>query len=87
MKELEKEFYTGLQVTSDPGVPIVYAGFILLIAGCWVTFLIPHQKIMIDVQAASNSSRIQIFGTTSRNPIGFEIMIGKMSANLQQLGK
>ena len=32
----QERYYTGLQVVYDPGVGMVYAGFLLMIAGCWV---------------------------------------------------
>ncbi len=38
LKGLEKRYYTGLQVTRDPGVPIVWAGCSLLVTGMVVTF-------------------------------------------------
>jgi len=81
----ESPYYTGLQVTKDPGVPLVYAGFILLIAGCCIAFFVSHQKMMISVQSGSPKSHIQIFGSASRNRIGFEMTVRKMAAKLQQL--
>ena len=81
----EDAFYTGLQVTKDPGVPLVYSGFILLIVGCWVAFFMSHQKIVVDVQPSSNSSYIRVFGTTNRNRIGFEIATRKLGEELSKL--
>lgn len=65
-------YYTGLQVTRDPAVPLVYAGFFLLIIGCWVTFFMAHQKIAVEVVQSSQSSRIRLYGSSNRNPVGFE---------------
>jgi len=42
-------YYTGLQVTKDPGVWVVYSGFILMIIGCFVTFFMSHQRLCIEV--------------------------------------
>jgi cytochrome c biogenesis protein len=78
-------YYTGLQVTKDPGVPLVYAGFILLVAGCWVAFFISHQKIVVDVQPSPNSSRVKIFGSATRNRVGFETAVRKMGNEMKQL--
>ena len=38
LKALEKKNYTGIQVTHDPGLPIVWAGCSLLVIGLVVTF-------------------------------------------------
>jgi cytochrome c biogenesis protein len=38
LKGLEKRNYTGIQVTHDPGLPIVWAGCTLLVIGLVVTF-------------------------------------------------
>ena len=45
----EPLYYTGLQVTRDPGVWVVYSGFILMIIGCYVTFFMSHQRIVVDI--------------------------------------
>ena len=38
LKALEKKNYTGIQVTHDPGLPVVWAGCALLVIGLVVTF-------------------------------------------------
>jgi cytochrome c biogenesis protein len=78
-------FYTGLQVTSDPGVMLVYAGFILLIAGCWVAFFMSHKKIVVEVLPSATSSQIKVFGTVNRNRIGFEIAARKLGEDLSNI--
>ncbi len=78
-------YYTGLQVTKDPGVPVVYTGFTLLILGCWVAFFVSHQKIVVDVRLSPHSSRIRIFGSASRNRIGFENKVRKLGEELSRL--
>ena len=81
----DTSYYTGLQVTKDPGVPLVYLGFSLLIIGCWVAFFMSHQKIMVDVRLSANSSRIRVFGSTNRNRIGFDISMKKLGDELGRL--
>jgi len=83
-KQAER-YYTGLQVTRDPGVPLVYAGFILLIAGCWVAFFMSHQKIVLEVRQSANSSRIKVFGSANRNRLGFEQRMRKLTEELKKL--
>jgi cytochrome c biogenesis protein len=81
----DNAYYTGLQVTRDPGVHFVYAGFILLILGCWVAFFMSHQKIVVYVKSSSSSSRIRVFGSTNRNRLGFENAARKLGEQLSKL--
>ncbi len=60
-------YYTVLGISRDPGTPIVYAAFILLIAGCIVTFFMSHQKIGIQVSDTSRGANILIAGTANKH--------------------
>ncbi|MDZ7596957.1 MAG: cytochrome c biogenesis protein ResB [Desulfobacterales bacterium] len=82
VEDHEHAYYTGLQVTRDPGVPLVYAGFALLIAGCCVTFFLAHQKVAVEVVQSSDSSTVRVYGSRSRNPVGFETTLKKIAADL-----
>jgi len=81
----DNRFYTGLQVTRDPGVPLVYAGFILMLIGCWMAFFMSHKKIVVDVTPRPHSSCIKVFGSTNRNRIGFEQQVCKLAGTLSRL--
>jgi cytochrome c biogenesis protein len=81
----EKAYYTGLQVTYDPGVPLVYAGFTMLLIGCWVAFFMSHQTVVVDVRNSSNSSEVRVTGSANRNRIGFGIAARKLGEELRQL--
>lgn len=82
VEEHEHAYYTGLQVTRDPGVPLVYAGFILLILGCCVSFFMAHWKIAVEVMQSPGGSAVKVYGTSNRNPVGFEHRIQKIAAGL-----
>lgn len=49
IKRAGLRYYTGLQITRDPSVPMVYAGFILMIIGCYITFFMYHKKVCIEL--------------------------------------
>lgn len=40
LKLIEAKEYTGLQIKKDPGIPIVYAGFLLLVVGVGMMFYV-----------------------------------------------
>ena len=78
-------YYTGLQVSKDPGVWVVYAGFILMIVGIYVTFFMSHQQVCIDVASQGNKSRIIVAGTSNKNKIGMQKKVTKLSERLTGL--
>lgn len=85
MEKEEKKYYTGLQVTKDPGVWLVYTGFILIIIGCYVTFFMSHQKLCIEMVREGDGTRIFISGTTNKNKISMENKVKMFSSMLQKL--
>ena len=86
VKEFEQKYYTGLQITKDPGVWYVYSGFILMILGCWVTFFMSHQSFFVEIEKADgNSSKISISGTTNRNNQGMKLKIKKIVTKLKDI--
>ncbi len=64
--------YTGLQVTKDPGVWVVYTGFILLCIGPLIAFFGSHKKLWIRVQDRAGQVVVTVAGTVNRNRLGFE---------------
>jgi cytochrome c biogenesis protein len=74
----EERYYTGLQVTNDPGVWLVYTGFILMIAGCFATFYLSHQQVCIVVEQLRKNSRVTFAGTANRNKLAMKQSIEKI---------
>ncbi len=71
----DKLYYTGLQVTSDPGVPIIYAGFIFILVGCFIVFFVYLKRVCIYIESSGKKTKISISGTSEKNNIGIERMI------------
>ncbi|AFY35763.1 cytochrome c biogenesis protein [Calothrix sp. PCC 7507] len=58
---------TGLQIKADPGIPIVYTGFALLMAGVVMSYF-SHSQIW----ALQKGDRLYIGGKTNRAQVAFE---------------
>jgi len=64
--------YTGLQVSKDPGVWVVYTGFILLCIGPLIAFFGSHKKLWVRIQDRKGQSVVTVAGSANRNRLGFE---------------
>lgn len=78
-------YFTGLQVSKDPGIWVVYTGFILMIIGIYITFFMSHQQVCIDVANQGNKSRIMVAGTSNKNKLGMQKKVAKLSERLTGL--
>ena len=77
-------YYTGLQVTRDPGVWIIYAGFVFMIFGCFVSFFMAHQQIFIEARKNGKKTSILISGISNKNPAGMKIKTEKLAKALKE---
>jgi len=82
--EQEEKYYTGLQVTRDPGVWVVYTGFMLMLAGCFITFFMSHQQLMVAVERAKGETRIGVSGTANKNKLGMDDVVEKLAQRLAE---
>jgi cytochrome c biogenesis protein len=85
VSDYAQRYYTGLQVTKDPGVWVVYSGFILLIIGCYITFFMSHQRLCIDIVKKGKKCRIMVSGTANKNKLGMQNKIKRISEKLVDL--
>ncbi|UCD79010.1 MAG: cytochrome c biogenesis protein ResB, partial [Desulfobacterales bacterium] len=83
--ELKQRFFTGLQVTRDPGVGLVYLGFILMILGCYVTFFMSHQQICVEVVEKENCSIVVVSGWANKNKMAMQNRVKKLAVKLAKL--
>jgi cytochrome c biogenesis protein len=67
--------YTGLQVTKDPGVWIVWIGCSLMILGLIISFFFSHQRVWVRIPKSS-IGEIVLAGSTNKNRVGFEKTFG-----------
>jgi cytochrome c biogenesis protein len=78
-------FYTGLQVNRDPGVWVVYCGFILMIIGCYITFFMSHQQICVELVGTGNKTEVMVTGTANKNKTGMQAKIRGFADKLAKI--
>ena len=77
-----RRYFTGLQVSKDPGVWVVYSGFIFMIIGCYVSFFMSHQQIVVQIEPHDKHSRVQLYGTANKNKTGMTLKLKQLSETL-----
>jgi cytochrome c biogenesis protein len=80
---LEEQFYTGLQVVSDPGVPLVAAGGFLMMAGLIVVFFFPHQRVWARIDESEGKARVTFIGR-SRNRSDMRRQLERIISEMKQ---
>jgi cytochrome c biogenesis protein len=80
--DMKTRYATGLQVVYDPGVWIVYVGFLFMIAGCVISFFMAHRQVWVEVVAGQGASSkatvVSISGISTKNKLGLETALMRM---------
>jgi cytochrome c biogenesis protein len=73
---------TGLQIKADPGIPLVYAGFGLLMLGVIMSY-VSHSQIWV----LQKDGKLYVGGTTNRAQVSFEREMLRLFDQLAESGK
>ena len=85
LKKIESKYYTGLQLSRDPGVSIVAVGSFLIIIGFLITFFSSHKRFWVRVDEQEGKSRISIAASSNRDPVGLERETGNLVRHLKRM--
>ena len=67
LENINGQYYTGLEVSRDPGVPAVLCGFVMMLIGLYTNFFTSYRRIYV----AHGTDAIIVAGIASRNKEGF----------------
>lgn len=67
LEDLRPVYATGLQVKKDPGVWLVWIGFVLLIFGIFAAFFFAHQRYWVAVLPDKKGSRVILAGMSPKS--------------------
>lgn len=76
-----QKWRTGLQVTKDPGVWVVWLGCFLLVTGIFVSFFLSHRRIWVRI----GGGRIVVAGSTSKNQAAFRTSFDEIVDQLKKI--
>ena len=72
LDRIEQQYYTGLHVVRDPGVPLVATGAALMVIGLIIIFFMSYQRFWVRIEQELKGVKISIAGRSSRNNAGLE---------------
>ncbi len=84
LQNMETVFFTGLQVSKDPGVIFIWLGFSMLVAGLFLTFFVPFKRVWITINSSSSGATVTIAGRVSKNVLGLEKELEFYSTELEK---
>lgn len=70
--------YTGLSVSKDPGVWLIYLASLLMTVSLYICFFMSNKKIWVNIAGTGKSVRITVGATTNRNRLTLEQEIDKL---------
>jgi cytochrome c biogenesis protein len=87
LEDVQQRNYTGLQVTKDPGVWIVWLGCGMMIFGLFVAFFMSHRRLW--VRLCHDPERVDryllsVAGSANKNKPGFEKEFEQFTSFLDQ---
>jgi len=63
--------YTGLQVSKDPGVWVVWTGCTFILVGLVICFFISHRRVWVLVEEKGKKNQVLVVGNVNRNHAAF----------------
>jgi cytochrome c biogenesis protein len=84
---VEDRYYTVLKAATDPGVPLVTAGGLVLLAGLLIVFLVDHRRVWVLVEDAKGRLRVSVAGRSQRTSAGLERELSDLQEALRGKGE
>ncbi len=72
LDDISQTYYTGLQVSRDPGVPTVAVGAVFVVIGFIMTFFSSHRRVWIRLEERKGKTEILVNAMSTRDPVGLE---------------
>ena len=86
VKKLDLTYSSGLLVKYDPGVWLVYAGFISMLPGFWLAFFVPRQRWALKVKPQGKGKYgITVYGAGDRQKYAFQQRLARLQTKLEEV--
>jgi cytochrome c biogenesis protein len=83
LKGIEERHYTGLQISRDPGAPLVAAAAVFMIMGLIGTFFSSHRRIWIKIQRAGEKTKISVAARTNKHRVVLDREVRQLTEQIK----
>ena len=66
LKDVKQVYYTGLRVTKNPGMPLIWDGFLLVVIGFILNLFFVHQRVWVRIREDGTGTEISLAASSSR---------------------
>jgi len=84
LNKIESKYYTGLQLSRDPGASIVAVGSFFIIIGLIIAFFSSHRRLWVRLDEQQGETRITVNATSNRDPVGLRREIEHLLRHLRE---
>lgn len=81
--EFEQRQASGLMITRSPGKPLVYVGFVLLLAGVFLLFYVAQRRVWVELREQDGGTEVQLAGESNRLQNEFKTEFERIATTLQ----
>jgi len=85
LDRIESRYYTGIQVSKDPGVYTVAVGSFLVILGFFITFFSAHRRLWLRIDEQEGTSKLSIAATSTKDPVGLNREVNHLMKHISSL--
>jgi cytochrome c biogenesis protein len=79
---INRGWRTGLEIVHDPGLPLTYAGFVLLVLGVVQSLAVPHRRYWLVAERKGQGTDVKLIGRTRKSKAIFERRLQQMAASI-----
>jgi cytochrome c biogenesis protein len=87
LRGIEARYYTVLKAATDPGVPLVAAGGLILVMGLMIVFLVDHRRVWILVEESKGKVRVAVTGRSLRTSAGLDRELAGLAGLFREKGE
>ena len=84
IESIEERFYTGIQVSKDPGVPVVWTAFFIMSLGFIIIVFMPYRRLFVRISDNEGGSVISVAGRSSQRNINMHNELTKIADQFNQ---